>query len=333
VSRWISIHVFYSLEQRTLLLECFAPVLAKLSRQSLLQRFFFIRYWEGGPHIRLRVAPVAGAEEYVREELESTIRAFLLEKPVFFVMPEGSQVWAKRNFVLEYGEEELYRKYGPEGIIPSYAENTLHHIAYEPETERYGGPEGILASERHFHVSSQMILDRLAWDNMHITGVKHAQAITIMLGLCFAFLETEQSVANFLKAYATTWHIRFFAGKPDGLTEDIMQRAELAVPKIEERIVKMAHDYRSGSRTAITEEDAAWAMHARTFKAEIMTLITDGHISIANTLLYDKWGDSPAAKLTSLLFSFIHMTNNRLGLALTEEISMSYLIYRSLSTQ
>jgi hypothetical protein len=36
--------------------------------------------------------------------------------------------------------------------------------------------------------------------------------------------------------------------------------------------------------------------------------------------------------LLALLFSYVHMTNNRLGVALTEEISTAYLIYRTLGT-
>jgi thiopeptide-type bacteriocin biosynthesis protein len=333
MSRWISIHVFYGREQRTLLLECFAPSLAEFSKEGAIERYFFVRYWEGGPHIRLRVVPSAGAEEHVKAVLEARLHTFLLEKPVFFAMPEGSQVWARRSFVLEYGEEELYRKYGPEGIIPSYPENTFHYINYEPEYERYGGTEGMEVGERHFHIASQMVLDRLTWDNIHIKGVRLAQAITIMLGICLAFLETEQAVATFLREYAMSWHIRFFSGKPGGLTAAFMPRAELALPKLSGRILNAARDFQTGSLHVITKQDAEWAAHARTLKTELMMLIQKDRITMAKEFVDVRWGDTPMARLVTLLFSYVHMTNNRLGIALTDEISMAYLVYRSLAPE
>ena len=315
---WISIHVFYGKEQRTLLLECFAPTLSDLCEDGAIERYFFVRYWEGGPHVRLRVIPSAGAENHVKQVLESRFHDFLLEKPVFFTMPEGSQVWARRSFILEYGEEELHRKYGPEGIIPSFSENTFHYIDYEPEYERYGGLEGMEVSERHFHIASQMVLDRLTWDNMHIKGVRLAQTITIMLGMCFAFLDTEESVAIFLKEYAINWHVRFLSGKPGSLTADLMPRAELVLPKVGARIRHVARDFQKGSLQVITNKDAEWAAHAKDLKHEVTTLMNGGTI--------------PATHLIPLLFSYVHMTNNRLGVSLTEEISIAYLIHRALTS-
>lgn len=330
MSHWISLHVFYGKEQRTLLLECFTPALQNLVRQQAIKRYFFVRYWEGGPHVRLRVVPIPGAEEAVKALLEARICAFLRERPVFFEMPEGSQVWARRNFVLEYGEDELYRKYGPEGIIPTYPENTFHYITYEPEYERYGGAEGMEISERHFHVASETALHRLTWDNMHVKGVRLAQAITLMLGLCYAFLETDEAVAIFMRGYATSWYIRFLNGKPDGLASGTMARAELALPAVSDRITKLSNEFRTGNFNGITAADAEWNEHGKHLKNQLKTMINDGRVAVPDRFA-DTRAQSPLMRhLIPLLFSYIHMMNNRLGIAITEEVSMAYLIYRSL---
>jgi hypothetical protein len=334
MTEWIGTHVFYGREQSVLLLECIAPALAELARDHAIHRYFFVRYWEGGPHVRLRVEPAEGAEQRVKELLESRIQAFLVSKPVFFDLPEGSQVWARRNFILEYGEQELYRKYGPEGIITTYPENTLHHFDYEPEVDRYGGPAGMEVSERHFHLSSEMVLDRLTWDNMHIKGVRLAQTITIMVAFASAFLGTEVSVARFFKEYARFWYVRFLGGTAPDLDVDVMPRTELALPKVSDRIRRMICDVGAGSMRALTRKDLEWAEHARKLREELTRLIRDGRLAVSTQYMdASAPGISDELKhLLALLFSYIHMTNNRLGVALTEEISTAYLIYRTLGT-
>jgi len=333
MSPWISVHIFYGREQRVLLLECIAPMLAELEKAGVVDRYFFVRYWEGGPHVRLRVIPSPGFEEQVKQAVECRLQEFLASRPVFFAVPQVAEQWWRRSFILEYGEAELHRKYGPEGIIPRYPENTFHYIPYEPEYARYGGPEGMEISERHFHVSSRMALERLTWDNMHAGGVRIAQTVQIMLGLCFAFLETQEAVARFTMEYATSWYRRFFDGKASVLNAQVLPMADLAVGRVSRRIRRAAQDFQAGTFHAITRQDAEWFDHGRRLRSEMRTLIQNGRVRVSDMPRRADASDDSLASLIALLFSYVHMTNNRLGASLSEEVGMAYLVSRSLQPQ
>ena len=67
---WVSLHLFYHDNPMPLLVECVQPMIKELYARHLLQRFFFIRYWQGGPHIRLRLLP---SNEAMREALMALV--------------------------------------------------------------------------------------------------------------------------------------------------------------------------------------------------------------------------------------------------------------------
>src|SRR5215218_9452764 len=82
---WISVHVFYSSNGNPLLADGVAPLVARLRARGLISRYFFIRYWLGGPHVRLRLLPAeaAGADE-VKAVAEADLRAFLARRPALY---------------------------------------------------------------------------------------------------------------------------------------------------------------------------------------------------------------------------------------------------------
>ncbi|HYC91732.1 MAG TPA: thiopeptide-type bacteriocin biosynthesis protein [Thermoanaerobaculia bacterium] len=53
-AEWLSAYVYTRGSLRDLLVERVAPFAAEMLDAGLAERFFFIRYWEGGPHLRLR---------------------------------------------------------------------------------------------------------------------------------------------------------------------------------------------------------------------------------------------------------------------------------------
>jgi len=62
-------------------------------------------------------------------------------------------------------------------------------------------------------------------------------------------------------------------------------------------------------------------------------LIREGRIRVPNHLGEATAEAGALHSLIVLLFSYVHMTNNRLGASLSEEVSMAYLISRSLEPQ
>jgi thiopeptide-type bacteriocin biosynthesis protein len=123
---WLSAHLFWTGPLDELLRGCVAPVVAYASRQRLVTRFFFIRYAEGGPHIRLRLS-IASAEA------QQELTAYLLAQVADF----------------------------QSSMPPKLAEAApvrVSFLPYEPETARYGGPAGLPLAEAFFEASSRAVL-------------------------------------------------------------------------------------------------------------------------------------------------------------------------------
>ncbi|MEU8055660.1 lantibiotic dehydratase C-terminal domain-containing protein [Microbispora bryophytorum] len=152
---WISLHVFHRGGTDRLITEAVGGLARSLTADGLLVRHFFLRYWEGGPHLRLRLLPAARPDEVEARAcaaLERHLDAYPSECP--------SPLEAARDAAEYAAAAERFAR----------AENLTHYdrrvrtrdgveaIAYRPEYETYGGPEAIDAAERHFCESSRIAL-------------------------------------------------------------------------------------------------------------------------------------------------------------------------------
>ena len=127
---WTSLHVFIHDFARldAFLRDCLAGMPAAFLADS-----FFIRYWLGGPHVRIRfrdAAATAALEAHVRDYLERNTFASDLEPDSYY--------W---RFAAQLHTEP--RRYW-------HGNGELQYIAYEPEVARYGGPAGLALCERYF---------------------------------------------------------------------------------------------------------------------------------------------------------------------------------------
>ncbi|QKY71292.1 lantibiotic dehydratase C-terminal domain-containing protein [Lentibacillus sp. CBA3610] len=114
-------------------------------KQTKLEKFFFIRYWLGGPHVRLRFKCKEENYKIIKECFADSIREFL-----------------------KYYEVNLVDKYsfydnisiGMEGVHHTYwcKHGSVVEIDYNPEYDRYGGRDSMSDSEDVFCESSKMAL-------------------------------------------------------------------------------------------------------------------------------------------------------------------------------
>src|SRR4051812_9895077 len=81
-SDWVSAHVFYHENLDALLTDAAGPLVAELAGRGLAGAAFFLRYWDGGPHLRFRALPTDPAH---RAEVERVIaerfEKYLAENP------------------------------------------------------------------------------------------------------------------------------------------------------------------------------------------------------------------------------------------------------------
>src|SRR5690242_5922393 len=175
---WLSVHAFYAANANPMLVDCVTPLVASLRERDLLARWFFVRYWLEGPHVRLRLLPRdpdrAGE---VRDAAAEALAAFLRRRPALYEEDrDGSVELYKNLYLAEYGEASWNDRYGPDGAMPFRDNNTVHWLPYEREYDRYGGPAGIELAEWHFEQSSDLVLALLATTNVHVRTVLLGQA-------------------------------------------------------------------------------------------------------------------------------------------------------------
>ncbi|MDN3352020.1 thiopeptide-type bacteriocin biosynthesis protein [Actinomadura sp. DC4] len=320
---WLSFHVFYAANSNPILVEGVTPVVRRLREEGLVDRWFFIRYWLEGPHVRLRMLPSrAGDAPRVRAEVLAALEAVLARRPALYETDrDSSGELFKRMYLAEYSEERWNAEYGEDGEMPYRANNSVHEIAYRQELDRYGGPAGMALSEWHFERSSDLVLRLLATGNMHMRTVLLGQTAQLDMALCFAFLRDDAAVATFLENYRIFWETSYQEPSTDQ-HETFDRSFERMRDRLEERLLRVRAAVRDPASAAGAERE--WAEHCLLLRDRATSLARAGELSFRNGPVTD-----PAVALPILLSSYVHMTANRLGASILDEIYLAYVNRRA----
>ncbi|PHA07858.1 lantibiotic biosynthesis protein [Bacillus sp. AFS051223] len=153
---WASKHIF--IHDYKLVDVFLKEKLLPLINRCALDKWFFIRYWQGGPHIRLRYKIKELQVKHVFEkELEDTLRDFQLE----YQNEKFSEVSYDDRVVQLEGVKDLK-------VYPNFS---IQDILYVPEVARYGGEEAVSFSEELFSYSSELasyVIQEIAWPKRYI---------------------------------------------------------------------------------------------------------------------------------------------------------------------
>jgi hypothetical protein len=327
---WIALHVFYASSSDPMLVECVAPLVDELRRDGLVQRYFFIRYWQEGPHVRLRLLPAEGVDPAtVRARAERALDEFLRRRPALYEVDQiGTAGLYRQLHVAEYGEASWDETYGPDGAMPFRANNSHHHFAYEPEYERYGGPHGIEVSEWHFERSSDEVLNLLATANVHVRPVMLGLSVQLSAIMCYVFLTEDRAVADFLGRYGAYWE-ESYQGTDTTSWHPRYDRSyeRMAVP-LRERLARIRMAVCGTQPDPLTPFERNWIEHCRDLRGQVSTLAEAGLLHTRR----DRSGTGqtsprePVQALRYLLSSYTHMTNNRLGVSMLDEAYLSYVV-------
>jgi thiopeptide-type bacteriocin biosynthesis protein len=324
---WLSLHVFYAANANPVLVHCVRPLVERLQEQGLLRSWFFIRYWLEGPHVRLRLLPAdAASAGAVAEAAEQAIADFLRRRPALYEEDRNASGDLYKNmFLAEYSQERWDELYGADGEMPFRANNSVAHIAYERELDRYGGPAGMELAEWHFQRSSELVITLLETTNVHVRTVLLGQAAQLTAGLCFAFLRDEEAVATFLVRYRTMWETSY--QEP---SDDQHERFDRSYARMKDRLVARVRHMRDSVRdepgAAPTALERSWLDHCVELREKVLALSEAGALTFRD-------GSVPAPQdaLAIVLSSYVHMTNNRLGVSILDEIYLSYVIGKALA--
>ncbi len=299
---WEAIHIYYFDNQDRLLMEGVKPAIDEALASREVDSFFFLRYWKGGPHVRLRLRPVDGhhgrdgAVAGIRRAVESHMRAHPGEVKV------GVETLASM-------QEELSRLEGedPGDLVPP---NTVRDESYRPEFEKYGGAVGIEIAERLFCESSVLVLETLPVASLSMSRRLGTGYIALLAGLrASGYLD--RRLLSFLAHYCRLW-------APWVLPELRPQWA----PRLEEyRPVLRAHSLAILGEADLPDAVRRWqAVVADTWSAVgACADVVLPQVALAG----DDASDDRRRQV--LLSSYLHTHNNRLGLIPASESFLGYL--------
>jgi len=315
---WLAAYIYQEEPWTNLLIQSVKPLVAKVLSEGLADGYFFIRYWERGAHIRLRFR---GDVEKMERELKPLLDAHF--KEWFKASPSHRETleWAKN-----LPEDQQW-----------YPNDSLQYIDYEPEYERYGGTgAGISISEQQFQACSDAVLQVISesgdWGYDRALGV----AIQMHLGFAFAMGMDLAELKAFYNRISFAWLSRAYNyGSETTEKEHRERRAEAreAFSKTFEQQRDMLEPFCKTLWEAFNEgvefeQDwiNQWIRDMKDVNDQLHAGAHEIEFPSARVFQNDDNVSEERRKFWPILESYIHMTNNRLGILNRDEAFLGYLI-------
>ncbi len=328
---WLAVHVFYTSNNHPLLVDGVAPVIEALRDEGLLHRWFFIRYWMEGPHLRIRLLPKrAGDTRLIARRLFDALDRFLAERPALYEVDEEEMGGLfKQMFLGEYSEKQWNELYGDTGM-KMRPNNSYVVMRYEPEIARYGGPRGIEVAERHFEKSSDMVVRLVESTNVHVRSVLFGLAVQLMTVMLATFQKDKAESARFLATYRRYWE-----GAGDGDAAErhtaYLEAYESMSSDLHDRLATAYRHAENNDMDSLSGFVREWAEHSLRLRDELVALAEQGGLEFPiGEETQSRPVDADTA-LFALLSGYIHMTNNRLGVSIIDECYLSFLLELTLT--
>jgi len=310
--QWISAHLYYNKPLSQFLKDAVFPFVDDMKNHPSISHYFFIRYWEKGPHIRLRFLVKSDDITAIKKRLEVHFNDFFNEFPSQRTFEEGN--W--------------------------YPNDSVQWIPYEPEIERYYGPNGVAVSEKQFQPSSEAVKEIISahkmWDYEYALGA----AIQLHLGFAYAIGFSLREASEFFNFCFERWFPRAYYFNEKKVTrEELFERKKATLISFNQNfdeqksllITNIATIWNGLSKNEEFQNEwlNQWVRESKTIHSELKYLAKKGSLTYPN-LDVSKEHTYQSQPQWPLLDSYIHMTNNRLGLFNRDESFISYLLQRGL---
>lgn len=290
--RWSCVHVYHAGNLDRLLREVVFPATAQMQTENLISYWFFIRYWVGGTHLRIRLFPSQYEDrDLVCNTLIGSIEPWLRNNPSSEIddwtrLPDNDLLY-KRMFNLEYRNAPISYESFNEELSPN---DSVTPTPYFPELERYGGTSGIDCCFRQFSSSTEFVKTLIENNGVLTLGFRQAATASALMVAVEAFFDSHSERINFTKNYRDYW--TQFGDYTRAESQSASQILRLVKSnKGPEFLLDALNDYREGC-----------------FRAR--------------SHLEEQIPDSDKRK--RIYSSLIHMTNNRLGLSPTLESNIAH---------
>jgi len=311
---WLSFHIFYSGSLDYLLLRTIAPILVATRKLDLWRMFFFVRYSEGGPHVRLRLLPQS---------------------------PDGAK--SLRQFVMTGIAKSLLRlqrtdKRNGHGANKKSCDNyEIRDIPYVAETERYGGPKGMRLAEEHFWHSSVACLSLLRNFPDASQDLRVAMAIQLHIPFFCGLRLGRPDMIRLLETFTLQWSHLPMLVRLEGQSDAANPENPLAW--FERYFALLGSDTATEIQQFVIHCEGGGVRRPRFLKEWFRSCQSIASQLTARKFLLDLQvsGEllagancSKGSRVSELLLSYMHMTNNRLGVHNLNEAFLAFVLKRSL---
>jgi len=325
---WLAAHLYYNEPWEGFLTKCVEPYIASVLSAGVVEQYFFIRYWDRGPHIRLRFKGESSIiEQLFRPNLLEHFENYFEDKPSKRTNP---------NYPLNFPDEFKW--------LPN---NSVQFFNYEPEYERYGGTVGTQIAEEHFQISSVATLNNIKEKGFKWT---YDDALGAAIKLHLSFVYTMgfdlKSAVSFFRMIFYNWLPRSFRFYSKGLSKkdyhklsrETINSFSRAYDLQKETLIPFHQALWEGLETKSEFEEEnlnSWITKIFLIKEKFDTALKNnqirtGEMSFQLPPEVAKSLDKGQKFLWNIYADFIHMTNNRLGILNKDEGYLGYLIMKSL---
>lgn len=293
---WRALHAFCHRGKEAtdrLLVDAVGPCARSLRERGLIDTWFFIRYWQGGPHVRVRLgggrqAGLDEAAHVMREALLAHLRAD--DAPPEPIEPSGfyAAFDVTEAEIAEFGWHE-------DGVVLD--------AEYAPEIDRYGGDEAMPVAEDLFKVSSEVAVAVIA--NSPGYQARTGVALDLLLGFVRALFDNPAHGVAWLREYTVMW--RYLDAVVADRSHQMRAAAETTFAGSADELTQRAGKLR---------EDAAPALYRHWWQAVA---------GVAGWLREPHREPELTGPADAVMVSQLHMLANRLGLTASDEVYLAWL--------
>ncbi len=299
-SNWLSFHLHCAPDAWDELLV--KGVIPFIQKEENIMQFFYIRYMEDGPHIRLRLR-VEGQGEGIRESIKEYFLNYF--KNNISILENINPIW-KNN-------------------------NAIYEIPYQAETARFGGAYGMKICEQFFDASSVLALTVL--ENGLGEAYEQKLGKAVQFHICFALcagLDNAEASLFFNYIYET------WVSTIEGSLEEVKAFVEFFEAQASEQKKALA-PFIKNLRNAIQNNYEInppffqdWMLACQELDKEIRAIQKEGKLKDSSLPMPRPEGmEASLHQRLNIYQHLLHLLNNRLGIANRDEAFLAYILKKS----
>lgn len=296
---WLSYNLYYY-PFDTLL----TGIVSRFIKSKNIDHFFFVKYFEKGPHIRLRIKSCNENEKEIYDSVVSLFEKFIEKNP---------------------SDKDLYEKHFKEKFNSFWKYDFIEKSTYDQEVERYGGYlETMAICENQFEISSRDVLSYLENNDVNYSN-KLGYALKLNIGLIKAFCLSLHQTVIFYEVFTKEWILHSLNAKESEYQRLLDRKLSQMQTKYDR-----SEEYIDDLLTRLWEdlEEDSWIESNNNIYNQLEECIEINQLKIPDTNSKKYFDNKDDDKLYFMYKNILHMTHNRIGLFSPDEAYITFLLWQ-----